>query len=216
MCLISIWARQSLFYPESHDFIGLLRAWFVGSGNSKRTHAIDHVTLEGSSRTRKPASGAPEAQAGEEPMSEAPEPVSGIHRSNGHQAHRCPWTPLFGEEWVPNNQPGLHLRTTQATAAQKDRRVRELTSQRSGNPADRLALKSTLGEAPRKPRPDTPACTPFHRRRTKTKTVFRTRAGSDNCTSESLDVFRRWSSLTCITRGRPQQRQWLFQKSMGT
>lgn len=30
----------------------------MGSGNSKRTHAIDHVTLEGSSRRRKPVSGA--------------------------------------------------------------------------------------------------------------------------------------------------------------
>lgn len=69
----------------------------MGSGNSKRTHAIDHVTLEGSSRRRKSASGAPEAQAGVAPMSEVPEPIAGIRSSNGDQPHRCAQTPLFGE-----------------------------------------------------------------------------------------------------------------------
>lgn len=34
----------------------------MGSGNSKRTHAIDHVIQEVSSRVKKPASAAPETR----------------------------------------------------------------------------------------------------------------------------------------------------------
>lgn len=36
----------------------------MGSGNSQRTHAIDHVILEVSSRTKKPASAVPETRRG--------------------------------------------------------------------------------------------------------------------------------------------------------
>lgn len=67
MCL-HLTSEQSnhFFYPESYYFIGLLtlRAWFMGSGNSRRAHAIDHIIRVGSSRRKKPARGAPEAQAG--------------------------------------------------------------------------------------------------------------------------------------------------------
>lgn len=64
MCLISIWAKQSLSLknPKSHGFIGQLRAWFVGGRASKRTMAIEHTIQEASSRRKTPTNGAPETQ----------------------------------------------------------------------------------------------------------------------------------------------------------